>query len=134
MWLYNNIIFEEVPENVCGFVYIITNLQTQRKYIGKKLFKRSKTRQIKGKKKRSFVESDWKEYYGSNKELIEDVGLLGVHNFKREVLRLCKTKGECTYYEAKYQYEYDVLLKPGEWYNSWISCKVTKTHLKHLIC
>ena len=63
---------EEQIGDSYGFVYLITNLENNRKYIGKKLLKRSKTRQVKGKKKRTLVESDWKEYYGSNKELMED--------------------------------------------------------------
>jgi hypothetical protein len=97
-------------------------------YIGKKLLKRTKTHVLKGKKKKSQVESDWKEYYGSNKELNEDVQLLGPHNFKREIIMLCKTKGECNYYEAKYQFQYDVLNSKA-YYNSWIMVKVHKNHL-----
>ena len=101
------------------------------KYIGKKNFYFSKTKQIKGKKKRYKVESDWKTYYGSNNELNEHVELFGEKKFKREILRLCKSKGEMTYFEAKYQFEYGVL-ENDKWYNTWIMCKVRKNHLTFL--
>jgi hypothetical protein len=129
-WLYNgDIVDSEVLDSYIGFVYNITNLTNNRQYIGKKLLKRTKTRQVKGKKKRSLVESDWKEYYGSNKELVADVENIGAHNFKREILRFCKTKGECNYYEAKTQFSLDVLEKE-EYYNTWIMVKVHKKHVK----
>ena len=85
MWFYNNVEFTDVGEYV-GFVYLITNITNDRKYIGKKNFYFSKSRIVKGKRKRTKVESDWKNYYGSNKELQEDVETLGPHNFKREIL------------------------------------------------
>jgi hypothetical protein len=127
MWLYNNVEFNDIGEYV-GFVYLITNLTNDRKYIGKKNFYFSKTKTVKGKRKRTKVESDWKDYYGSNKELQEDVERLGSYNFKREILRLCKSKGEFSYFEAKYQFEKNVL-ETDEYYNSWISCKIHKKHL-----
>jgi hypothetical protein len=127
MWFYNNVEFTDVGEYV-GFVYLITNITNDRKYIGKKNFYFSKTRTVKGKRKRTKVESDWKNYYGSNKELQEDVETLGPHNFKREILRLCKSKGEFSYFEAKYQFENNVL-ETDDYYNSWISCKIHKKHL-----
>lgn len=128
-WIYYGTILEsETTEDYIGFVYMITNLTTQRMYIGKKLFKFSRSKKIKGKKKRVKVDSDWKEYYGSNSELQEDVKTLGEHNFKRMILRLCKTKGECNYWEAKYQFEHRVL-ESDEYYNSWISVKVHKSHV-----
>ena len=129
-WLYKGQIVEsEVLEDYLGFVYIITNLTTQKKYIGKKLLKHSRTKQVKGKKKRTLVESDWKSYYGSNDTLKQEVLADGVHNFSREILRLCKTKGECNYHEAKYQFNLEVLEK-DEYYNNWISVKVSRSHVK----
>jgi hypothetical protein len=128
-WVYNgSIVDSEVLNDYLGFIYKITNVSTQRMYIGKKLLKRTKTRVLKGKKKKSLVESDWKDYYGSNKELIEDVAKIGAHNFKREILRLCVTKGECNYYEAKMQFDLRVL-ESGDYYNSWIMVKVHEKHL-----
>ena len=130
MWLYNNVEFTDVGEYV-GFVYLITNLTNGRKYIGKKNFYFSKTRTIKGKRKRSKVESDWRDYYGSNKELQTDVELLGKDLFERKILKLCKSKGEFGYYEAKYQFENNVL-EDDSWYNTWIMVRVHKKHLTFL--
>jgi hypothetical protein len=129
-WLYNDVPFEDIADYV-GFVYLITNLQNGRKYIGKKNFYFSKTSTIKGKKKRSKVESDWKKYFGSNKELLEDVEKLGQENFKREIIKLCKSKGEFGYYEAKYQFENNVL-ESNDYYNTWIMVRVHKKHLTFL--
>jgi hypothetical protein len=128
-WLYNNeIIDSEVLDSYTGFVYNITNLTNNKKYIGKKLLKFKRSKIVKGKRKRTLIESDWKSYYGSNKELQADVELLGLHNFKREILRLCKTKGECNYHEAKLQFSLDVL-EDLNYYNSWIAVKVSRNHL-----
>jgi Putative endonuclease segE, GIY-YIG domain len=128
-WFYEGkIVDSEILDDYVGFVYLITSLVDNKKYIGKKLLKRSKTRQVKGKKKRSLVESDWKDYYGSNKELQADVAKHGSLNFNREILRLCKSKGECNYWEAKYQFSLDVLEKE-EYYNTWIMVKVHRKHI-----
>ena len=131
MWLYNNEPIEDIPEGMVGYVYLITNLTNNRKYIGKKNFYFSKTKQVKGKKKRTKVESDWRDYYGSNKELQTDVESLGKENFKREIVRLCKSKGEFGYWEAKLQFENNVL-ESDEWYNSFIMVRVHKKHLTFL--
>jgi len=130
MWLYNKEPFEESGEWT-SFVYLITNLTNDKKYIGKKGFTFSKTKQVKGKKKRIKVESDWKSYYGSSEDLQEDVKKYGENSFTREIIRLCKSKGEATYYEAKYQFENAVLFS-DEWYNSHIMCRVHKKHLTFL--
>ena len=134
-WYFNNQIIKELPSDCIGFTYCITNTISGRKYIGKKVaqFKKTKIKTIKlknGKKKKkkikSFMESDWKIYYGSNNELLEDVKNLGKDNFKREILQFCKSKTELSYSEAKLQFENDVLLDESKWYNSWISVKVRK--------
>lgn len=129
MWFFNNESIEQIPEGMVGYVYLITNLVNNRKYIGKKNFYFTKTKQVKGKKKRTKVESDWKDYYGSNKELQADVDKFGKESFKREILKLCKTKGEFGYYEAKYQFDNNVL-ESDDYYNSWIMVRVHKKHLK----
>ena len=130
MWVYEDKEFVEVPENIMGFVYRITNLHTGREYIGKKLFTFAKRKQVKGKKKRIRVESDWRGYYGSNKELLHDVATLGTECFRREILHLCTNKGQCNYLEAKLQFFYGVLEHPDKFYNDWIMCKVHRKHLK----
>jgi hypothetical protein len=130
MWLYNDEAFTEIGESI-AYVYCITNLTNGRKYIGKKNFYFSKTRQLKGKKKRFKVVSDWIDYYGSNTELQADVEKHGKENFKREIIRLCKSKGEASYFEAKEQFAKNAL-EVDEYYNSWISCRIRKSHLTFL--
>lgn len=131
MWTYNSKPFEPEnldPKETYGFVYLITNLDTGKMYIGKKFFWSMKSKQVKGKKKRYKAESDWKDYYGSNATLCEDVEKNGAHRFQREILHLCKTKSECAYLEAKEQFERDVILNQ-KYYNDWIMVKVRRAHL-----
>ena len=129
-WQYNGTDFTEdlIGDNY-GFVYRITNLTNNKKYIGKKFFYFSKTKQVKGKKKKIKVFSDWQSYYGSNTELINDVKQYGSDNFKREILHLCKSKGVCGYLEAKEQFVNSVL-ENDDYYNTWIMVRVRKSHLK----
>ena len=129
MWLYEGkeITEEEIGDHI-GFVYMITNTTNNKKYIGKKLFKSTRTKLIKGKRKKVKLDSDWQTYYGSNAILKEEVKTLGGHLFNREILKLCKSKGEASYYEAKYQFDNDVLLS-DDWYNTWIMCKIRSNHL-----
>tara|TARA_B100000035_G_scaffold161014_1_gene137203 strand:- start:316 stop:711 length:396 start_codon:yes stop_codon:yes gene_type:complete len=131
MWVYNNKEFNETPDEFQGFVYMITELDTGKKYIGKKFFWKPKILPVTKSRKRRVrtrVESDWRTYYGSNKEVQTLVESKGKNNYKREILRLCKSKGECSYYEAKLQFQYDVLLS-DEFYNEFIGCKI---HSKHI--
>ena len=135
-WLYENKEIEEAPESY-GFIYLITNLENGRKYIGRKFFTRAHTRQVKGKKKKSRVESDWRTYYGSSEELLKDIELYGKDSFKREIIRMCATLGETKYWEAKLQFQYSVLeekLQDGTWawYNGNIMMKFQRRNIgKH---
>ncbi len=128
-WLYNNEIYDQPTEEYYGFVYKITNLVNNKVYIGKKLFWFKKTKILKGKKKRYITSSDWKDYFGSSKAVHADVQQYGESMFKREIIKLCKNKGECSYYEAKAQFEHDVLLNPDLYYNDWIICRVHRKHV-----
>lgn len=131
-WLYyDESINLETLDQYIGFVYEITNLLDDKKYIGKKLLKFKKTKQLKGKKKKILVESDWQTYYGSNESLKNDVAKYGPENFKREILRFCKNKAELTYFELKEQIVRGVL-ESDKYYNSWIYVRVRKEHLKKI--
>lgn len=130
MWIYDDDVVDvDMLDEFVGFVYVITNLKDGRRYIGKKLLKFKRTKKVKGKKKRFLIDSDWREYWGSNKTLQTDVAQHGENSFSREIIRLCKTRGELNYFEAKYQFMYGVL-ESDKWYNEWISAKVHKAHLK----
>lgn len=136
-WFYQNIIVETLTEECVGFVYLITNNLSGRKYIGKKLAKFSKTTYkivkqkngIKKKKKiRTKVDSDWREYYGSSPELSKDIEQLGTENFTREILFYCKSKSECSYIEAREQFTRRVL-ESNDYYNGHVQVRVHKSHI-----
>lgn len=132
MWLYQGKEFDEslIGDNV-GFVYMIENIFTKRKYIGKKLFTFTRTKKIKGKTRRRKVkkQSDWQTYWSSSNILKEDVKLLGEHNFTREILHLCKTKGTCSYLEIKEQILHGAL-ESENFYNDQIYVRIHRSHLK----
>jgi hypothetical protein len=139
-WTYQNQQVETLPEDCVGFVYIITNTTTGRKYIGKKLAKFAKTTYKtvklkngtkKKKKIRSKIDSDWREYYGSSPELTKDVTLLGTDFFTREILFYCKSKAECSYIEAREQFSRRVL-ESNDYYNGHIQVRVHGSHIKKL--
>lgn len=132
MWLYNNVELTEIPDNMVGFVYCITNLITGKQYIGKKNFfstRRVKVKNRTNKKKIKKI-SDFGTYFGSSNLLLADVQTLGSDNFKREILHLCKSKGWMSYLETKEQIEREVLLKPDNYYNNFIGCRIHGNHLK----
>jgi hypothetical protein len=141
MWLFEGNQIEQLPEDCVGFVYLITNTVTGRKYIGKKLAKFSKTtyktvklkngtkkkKKIKGK-----IESDWQTYYGSSDELTKDVQTLGSDKFTREILHYCNSKALTSYLEAKEQFDRRVL-ESDEYYNGHIQVRVHGSHIKNKI-
>jgi hypothetical protein len=129
-WLYEGQPFED-PGEAYGFVYNITHIPTGKKYIGRKYFTLAGYKQVKGKRKKIRKESDWREYWGSSKHLQADIALYGKDQFKREIVRLCKSRTECSYYESKMIFEEDALLKE-DYYNHWISCKITEMHIKSI--
>ncbi len=133
-WTYNGKEYNPKdlnPKKLYGFVYEIHNLDNNKRYIGKKFFWVRKTFQKNLKRRKKLVESDWKNYYGSSDLLLEDVLDIGTDRFERTILRLCKTKSECSYFEAKYQFERGVL-ESNDYYNAWIMVKVRKSHLTRL--
>tara|TARA_Y100001937_G_scaffold116977_1_gene169626 strand:+ start:198 stop:605 length:408 start_codon:yes stop_codon:yes gene_type:complete len=125
-WNYKGKAIKDLPEDVVGFVYEITNNTNGRKYIGKKLarFKRSRP-PLKGRrnKRRYKVDSDWREYYGSSDELTVDIKKLGKDKFSREILFFCFSKAELSYVEAREQFSRKVL-ESNDYYNGHIRVRV----------
>jgi hypothetical protein len=134
-WYYKDEIFEsEQIGDYFGFVYQITDLSNNKKYIGKKWFWSTVKRPpLKGYKRKRTIkkESDWQKYHGSSEEVKQLVEQRGPEQFKREILKLCRSKGECTYWEAKLQFELDVLLS-DDYYNEFIGCKIHSKHVRHI--
>jgi hypothetical protein len=137
MWFHNGLVVEQLPEDCVAFVYIITNATTGKKYIGKKLakFKKTSVKVYKfknGKKRkkkiRTLIDSDWKIYFGSSKELLEDVAKLGTENFKREILYYCGSKAEASYIEAREHFSRQVL-ESDDYYNGHIQVRIHKSHI-----
>ena len=136
-WTFQGQVVEELPDDCVGFVYLITNTISGRKYIGKKLAKFSKTTYKtvklkngtkKKKKIRGKIESDWKDYYGSSPNLTKDIETLGKENFSREILYYCKSKAETSYIEAREQFDRKVL-ESDEYYNGHVQVRVHKSHI-----
>ena len=130
-WLYEDKEFTEV-EDYYGFIYLIENLVNGKKYIGRKYLTKAGYKTVKGKRKKIRLESDWRDYYGSSTSLKEDVDHYGKDSFRRTILRLCKSRGECNYFETKYIFDTDAILDP-QYYNNWVSCKIQASHVKALI-
>jgi hypothetical protein len=130
-WYYNGVPFEDDGTHL-GFVYLIENLITGRKYIGRKYFSKAGYKQVNGKRKKIRKTSDWQTYYGSNDTLKREVAELGVHNYRRTILYLCKSKSECAYWET-----YEILkrhaLLDESYYNDWVTAKIRKDHLKNIV-
>ena len=129
MWIYNDAELTEIPEKAIGFVYEITNITNGKKYIGKKLFHFSKPVQKNLKKRKIKVESNWREYTGSNNELNTDIK--NSNEIKKVIIRICYSKSECNYMEAYYQFQSNAVLS-DLYYNNWVSVKCNKNQLKSL--
>ena len=128
-WKYNSEDFIEAPKKMEGFVYLITNLTNDKKYIGKKHFwSRQKDRKT---GRRKTKESDWKKYFGSCDELIEDVKLLGEDKFSREILYLCPHKKSMSFYETMEQFKRDVILRE-DYYNTNVEGKFFSSEVDNI--
>jgi hypothetical protein len=131
-WIYRNEPVIELPKDCAGFVYLITNTENGRMYVGKKLSRFKTTRykmhtQKNGKKVRKkirgAVASDWMDYYGSSDQLTRDIETLGRDRFRREILYYCRSKAELNYVEAREQFARKVL-ESDQYYNGHIRVRV----------
>ena len=127
MWLWQGKEINEIPEGYQGFVYLIT-LKDGKKYIGKKNFYFIKTKQVNKKKKRYNAESDWKEYYGSSDYVNQLVEEHGKDTVTREIIHLCKTKSDMSYWETYHIFALHALLSE-DYLNGWVSCKIHKKNV-----
>lgn len=121
-------VYQAVPEDAFGFIYEIVNTISGKKYIGKKQMKRKIRRlPLKGKKRKrvDYVDSDWKTYTGSSDALNIDIAANGKDKFVFKILKFCNSKFELSYFEAKMQFEKDVLLNE-DYYNGIINCRIGK--------
>ena len=138
MWLYEGKEFTQEDADAfvgnsrtCGFVYLITNIEDGKKYIGKKNFTKKITRNpLKGKKakRRSYPPSDWLDYVGSNTETMKLKEERGLNLFKREILHLCTMKGQLNYMELYEQVTREALLR-DDYYNGIIACRINRSHV-----
>lgn len=132
MWMRDGKEFksEDIGQAI-GFIYIITEISTNRRYIGKRNFYSTRTLPAlrgKSRKRKKTFENDWQDYHGSNEELKALVEAKGSNAFKREILHLAYTKGELSFLELKEQVERNVLLDPS-YFNQFIGVRI---HAKHL--
>ena len=128
-WKYNEEDFIEVPKEMEGFVYLITNLTNNKKYVGKKHFwTRQKDRKTGRRKKK---ESDWREYLSSCDELKVDIKNLGDDKFIKEILYLCPHKKSMSYYETYEQFDRNVLMSE-DYYNTNIEGKYFSTEIDRI--
>ena len=144
MWTYQNqeiTTIDQIPEGTFGYIYLITNILTNKFYVGKKQLSSNRKAKLTKKEKllpenkrkrfkRVIKETDWLTYWGSSDELKQDIEKLGIENFKREILCFCSTKMNLSYYEVHYQFKYDVLFKDS--YNKNILGKFYKGKINEI--
>ena len=137
-WYYQGepVIQKDIPVWAIGFVYRISRIDTGKAYIGQKRLRRKLTRKpLKGKKRkrRSFVQSDWLQYFGSSNDLLIDLKKLGPGKFKREILYWCRSLSEMNWIELKQQVVEEAILRPDQYYNSFIGRRISRSQIRNLL-
>ena len=136
-WLYHGLPVSQAPQDAIGFVYLITCTWNNKKYIGKKSLKRSKTSyktvvlksgEKKRKRIKSAVDSDWLDYWGSSDLVAKDRELIAPEYWTRQILHWCSSKSECNYLEAREQMDRRVLERE-DYYNNAIQMRVHGSHI-----
>ena len=130
-WRFRGQLFED-PADWLGMVYVIHNCMDDRMYIGKKMLVSTRTRIVKGRRRRTMIASDWQSYWGSNPHVHADRDRLGVDGFERHIIYLVRSKGVLSYLEAKTQFDAGVLLRPHRFYNGMINCRINATHVRNI--
>lgn len=132
-------------EDCLGFIYKITYKESGKFYIGKKqiysitnpkLSKKKSNELYKGTgrkpiRQKVVKETNWRIYTGSNKELNNDINLIGKDKFNFEILELCSTLAELKYKEVEHQIKNDCLVSTN-CYNDWIKITITRKQLNNV--
>lgn len=92
-----------------GFIYLIRDRESSRSYIGKKQFRFKRSQQVARRKRKKFIDSDWKDYTSSCIPLQDDIAAFGKTRFQFIILQLCSGKAELSYLEEQYQYSARVI-------------------------
>lgn len=130
-WLYHGkeLNEKEIPDGAIGFIYIIRQISTGKKYIGRKLLTSAATKTINGKKKKIRKESDWKNYWSSSPKIKEWIKEGGTEDFTREILQFVSSKGALAYCEEMALYQVGAL-ESDDWINDNIRSKVYRSWCK----
>jgi len=135
-WVFNGkeLVDSDIPPGTVGFVYCITNTVTDRKYIGRKILTSTTRKPLKKdelRRKKVVKPSNWKDYYGSSEEMKADVLTFGKESFKREILRMCRSKTEMSYFETKEILVRDALIR-DDYINKWLTAQINGKNLHYL--
>lgn len=126
-WIFKNKEFTSDDINKAfGFIYIITDNTSGKKYIGQKHFWSKKTVQKNKVKKKIKCESDW-ENYRSSSDILSNTD---INNLTREILFLCISKGQMNYIETKLQFDLRVLENQSDWLNGIVNIRCHHSHHK----
>lgn len=131
-WMYKGkevTSLDDVPKKAVGFIYIITQKSTGKKYIGKKLLTKSSRKTVSGKVKKTRTESDWKDYWSSSPTLKDYIKEHGTDDFTREILVFATSKGSMVYCEEFALYMVGAL-ESDSWFNENIRAKVYRNWCK----
>lgn len=120
---------DDIPTNAVGFIYIITQVSTGKRYIGRKLLTAAATKTVNGKKKKVRKQSDWKDYWSSSPKIKQWIEESGTSDFTKEILIFVSSKGMLAYAEEFALYSVGALETDG-WLNDNIRSKIYRSWVK----
>lgn len=131
-WMFKGKAFEseDIKKGYFSFIYLITDLKNNKRYIGQKMFFTKKPVTKNKVTKKVTVESDWKKYFSSSETIKSMVAEHGSDNLVREIIYICASKGQANYLETKLQFELGCLENNSLWYNGIVNCRVNHSHVK----